>query len=115
MLVIATGASNGFWRHDRVEDLAEIEAELDAVTARLDAASSVAVVGGGATGVSVADNLARRGGAEVHLFHDGDVAAARATTPRSGSWIAGVLRRRRRESSTRAIGPSCPTASPATA
>ncbi len=30
------------------------------------------MVGGGATGVSVADNLARRGGAEVHLFHSGD-------------------------------------------
>ena len=29
VLVIATGASNGFWRHDRVEDLAAIEAELE--------------------------------------------------------------------------------------
>ena len=72
VLVIATGASNGFWRHDRVEDLAAIDADLAAVTAQLDAAATIAVVGGGATGVSVADNLARRGGADVHLFHSGD-------------------------------------------
>ena len=52
VLVIATGASNGFWRHDRIEDLVQIDAELGAVSAQLDAASCVAVVGGGATGVS---------------------------------------------------------------
>lgn len=71
VLVIATGASNGFWRHDRVEDLPAIDEDLRTVAARLDAAATVAVVGGGATGVSVADNLARRGGTEVHLFHSG--------------------------------------------
>ena len=72
VLVIATGASNGFWRHDRVEDLQAIDRELAAVASQLDAAATIAVVGGGATGVSVADNLARRGGTEVHLFHSGD-------------------------------------------
>lgn len=72
LLVLATGASNGFWRHDRVEDLRAIDAELAAVAAQLDQAATVAVIGGGATGVSVADNLARRGGTEVHLFHSGD-------------------------------------------
>ncbi|WP_426572514.1 NAD(P)/FAD-dependent oxidoreductase [Aquihabitans sp. McL0605] len=72
LLVIATGASNGFWRHDRIEDLQAIDDDLAAVSTQLEAATSVAVVGGGATGVSVADNLARRGGAQVHLFHSGD-------------------------------------------
>ena len=71
VFVIATGVSNGFWRHDRIEDLATIDADLDATAARLDAAATIAVIGGGATGVSVADNLARRGRAEVHLFHSG--------------------------------------------
>lgn len=91
LLVIATGASNGFWRHDRVEDLAAIDAELGAVTAQLDAAATVAVIGGGATGVSVADNLARRGGTEVHLFHSGDEPLP-GYHPKVRRWITGQLR-----------------------
>ena len=79
-LVVATGASNGFWRHDRVEDMAEIEAGLDAPAARLESARSIAVVGGGATGVNVADNLARRGGAEVHSSSPGTCRSP-GTTP----------------------------------
>jgi NADH dehydrogenase FAD-containing subunit len=90
-LVIATGASNGFWRHDRTEDEAGIEAGLAAVSARLEAASSVAVVGGGPTGVSVADNLARRGGTEVHLFHSGDEPLP-GYHPKARAWIARQLR-----------------------
>ena len=91
MLVIATGASNGFWRHDRVEDLGAIEADLVTVAAALDAAATVAVVGGGATGVSVADNLARRGNAGIHLFHSGDLPLP-GYHPKVRRWIAGVLR-----------------------
>jgi len=34
-LVVATGVTNGFWRHDRVEDLAAAEAGVDAVRADL--------------------------------------------------------------------------------
>lgn len=71
-LVIATGVSNGFWRHDRTEDLDEIAEGMGAINDALSSASTIAVVGGGATGVSVADNLARRGGAQVHLFHSGE-------------------------------------------
>ena len=70
--VIATGVSNGFWRHDRVEDLAAIDDSMSAVNKQLAAASTIAVIGGGATGVSVADNLARSGDAQVHLFISGD-------------------------------------------
>jgi len=90
VLVIATGASNGFWRHDRVEDLRAIDDELAAVASQLDAAATVAVVGGGATGVSVADNLARRGGAEVHLFHSGDQPLP-GYHPKVRRWITGQL------------------------
>ncbi len=70
--VIATGVSNGFWRHDRLEDLATIDTELSAINAELNGAGTIAVVGGGATGVSVADNLARAGRSKVHLFHSGE-------------------------------------------
>ncbi|MFM8303635.1 MAG: FAD-dependent oxidoreductase [Actinomycetota bacterium] len=71
-LVVATGVANGFWRHDRVESLAAVHAGMDAVYRQLAGAATVAVVGGGATGVSVADNLARAGHTEVHLFLSGD-------------------------------------------
>ena len=70
--VIATGVTNGFWRHDRLEDLVTIDTELSAINAELNGAGTIAVVGGGATGVSVADNLARAGRSKVHLFHSGE-------------------------------------------
>jgi NADH dehydrogenase FAD-containing subunit len=89
-LVIATGASNGFWRNDRVEDLATVENGLVAVNAEIGAASTIAVIGGGATGISVADNLARAGGAEVHLFHSGSKPLP-GYHPKVRSWIGRVL------------------------
>ena len=91
VLVIATGATNGFWRHDRVEGLAEIDADHAAVATQVAGAGTIAVVGGGATGVGVADSLARRGGAEVHLFHSGD-APLPDYHPRVRAWISGTLR-----------------------
>lgn len=69
VLVIASGATNGFWRQDAVESLDATEAALDAVAAQIDRAASLAIVGGGATGVSAAFNLARRHPAKaVDLF-----------------------------------------------
>jgi NADH dehydrogenase FAD-containing subunit len=91
VLVIATGASNGFWRHDRVEDLVAIDAELSAATEQLAGAATVAVVGGGPTGVSVAHNLGRAGRAEVHLFHGGDLPLP-GYHPEVRRWIADELR-----------------------
>ena len=70
--VIATGVSNGFWRHDRVEDIGMVDSQIAESANTLASARVVAVIGGGATGVSVADNLARTGSHEVHLFHSGD-------------------------------------------
>jgi NADH dehydrogenase FAD-containing subunit len=91
ILVIATGASNGFWRHDRVEDLATIDTELASVTDTLHRAATVAVIGGGTTGVSVADNLARKGTAQVHLFHSGDEPLP-GYHPKVRRWIGDELR-----------------------
>ena len=90
ILVIATGATNGFWRHDRVEDLATVESAIDASAAALDRDGTIAVIGGGATGVSVADNLARKGRAQVHLFHSGDLPLP-GYHPKVRTWMAGVL------------------------
>lgn len=70
--IVATGVANGFWRTDAVQGEKEIQMSIDAVTQQLSQAKKVAIVGGGATGVSVADNLARTKKVEVHLFHSGD-------------------------------------------
>jgi NADH dehydrogenase FAD-containing subunit len=94
VLVVATGTSNGFWRHDRVEGIDEVETLTRESAARLASAPTVAVVGGGATGVSVADNLARRGLARpgAPRCTCSTVASNRclATTraPGPGSWVA---------------------------
>ena len=58
-LIIATGVSNGFWRDDRVETAASIERRLSAQVASVEAAGSIAVVGGGPCGTSTAFNLKR--------------------------------------------------------
>lgn len=58
-LVIASGVSNGFWRDDRLETQQRIESRLNAQVEAVTAASSVAVVGGGPSGVSAAFNLKR--------------------------------------------------------
>lgn len=60
LLVVATGTTNGFWRQARVEDVATVEAQIVDTTERIEKAASIAIVGGGPTGVSSAANLARR-------------------------------------------------------
>ncbi len=73
VLVIASGTTNGFWRRRDVEDLAAIEAGIDEVASSIDRARSIAIIGGGPTGVSSAYNLAtRRSDLEVHLFYGQD-------------------------------------------
>jgi NADH dehydrogenase FAD-containing subunit len=90
-LVVATGVANGFWRHDRVEDLKTINGAMVEASQRIGAASTVALIGGGATGVSVADNLARRNTGTVHLFHDG-AEPLPGYHPRVRTWASRVLR-----------------------
>lgn len=89
-LVVASGVTNGFWRHDRLEDAAAVDAALAATDERLASARRIAVVGGGATGVSVAYNLARHRSAEVHLFHGGDLPLP-GFHPKVRRWMAGEL------------------------
>ncbi len=73
ILVVASGVTNGFWRRPGIEERAQIDVAIDDAAGRIARASSVAIVGGGATGVSVAFNLARRyGDKEVHLFFSQD-------------------------------------------
>ena len=70
VLVISSGATNGFWRNDALEDLAEISDKIAQAASKMAEADEIAIVGGGATGVSVAVNLADRYPHKlVHLFH----------------------------------------------
>jgi NADH dehydrogenase FAD-containing subunit len=58
VLVIATGVRNGFWRQPSAQSVEQIDAGLWASHDRLAAAGSLAVIGGGATAVSAAFNVA---------------------------------------------------------
>lgn len=72
-LVIASGVTNGFWRTAGFEGDAEIEAGIADAATRISAARRVAIVGGGATGVSVAANIAETWpDRDVHLFFSQD-------------------------------------------
>ena len=91
-LVIATGVSNGFWRDDRVEAADDVAARIEESARHLAEARTIAVVGGGATGVSVAANLARAGHTDVHLFVSGDEPLPEHH-PRARRWMTRVLQR----------------------
>jgi len=70
VLVISSGVTNGFWRNDGLEELAGIEDGISRAASRIREAKAVAIVGGGATGVSVAANLAEQSsGQSIHLFY----------------------------------------------
>ena len=90
VLVVATGVANGFWRSDAVRDDAAVATDLADRHARLAAAGSVAVVGGGAAAVGAAYNLAVRWpGKQVDLYFPGE----RGLPQHHGRTWAGVRRR----------------------
>ena len=68
-LVISSGVTNGFWRDNAMEDVDEIHRKIDSTSEQLLQAQSIAIIGGGATGASVAANLAARHPEKsVHFF-----------------------------------------------
>ena len=72
-LVIASGTSNGFWRDDSIRSQKEIDDALQADAARIETASTIAVVGGGPCGVSCALNIRRADPSkQVTLYFSGD-------------------------------------------
>ena len=69
VLVLSSGVTNGFWRNDALESFPAVRDGIARRATEIEEASSIAIVGGGATGVSVASNLAERfPGKAVHLF-----------------------------------------------
>jgi len=72
-LVIATGVTNGFWRRAVLQSPDDVHQGLREAHDRLSAATSVAVIGGGAAAVSSAANLAARWpDKHVGLYHPGN-------------------------------------------
>lgn len=59
VLVISTGTTNGFWRRPTLQTADDVATDLHETHERLARAQRIAVVGGGATAVSSAGNLAR--------------------------------------------------------
>jgi NADH dehydrogenase FAD-containing subunit len=90
-LVISTGVTNGFWRQPSLQSAHEIDADLELTHDRLAAATSVAVVGGGAAAVSAAANVALAWpGKRVDLYFPGDRALAQHH-PRAWTRVRGRL------------------------
>ncbi|MEM1308415.1 MAG: FAD-dependent oxidoreductase [Cyanobacteria bacterium P01_H01_bin.153] len=72
-LLIASGVSNGFWRNNDMDGLSVAEAKIDAASKKVATADILAVVGGGATGVSIASNVAEQyPDKQIHLFYSRD-------------------------------------------
>lgn len=70
VLIIASGVSNGFWRTNQLEHIEDLDQNIARNAKTLADANRVAVVGGGATGVSVSANLATQyPEKEIHLFY----------------------------------------------
>ena len=117
-LVISTGVTNGFWRQPKLQSSAEVDADLRTVHEQLEAASSVAVVGGGTAAVSSAFNIATRWpGKRVALTsrttaHLSITTRGRGATCAAGSSLPGSVFITGIERSSRTALPS--TRSPAT-
>lgn len=70
VLVISSGVVNGFWRNDALEDLTSIGDGIRRAAEQIAEAESIAIIGGGATGVSVAANVRERyPDKTVHFFY----------------------------------------------
>ncbi|MEM9667445.1 MAG: FAD-dependent oxidoreductase [Pseudomonadota bacterium] len=72
-LVIATGTENGFWRKTRLESWEQEAGRRAEERAALNDARTIAIIGGGASGVSLAASLAERyPDRSVRLYHSGE-------------------------------------------
>ena len=73
VLVIATGVRNGFWRTQTIRSAAEVDAALAAAHQAVADADRVMVLGGGASAVGAAANIAGQWpDKHVDLYHPGE-------------------------------------------
>ncbi len=70
VLLISSGVSNGFWRNNHLQSFESIDQSIIEKAEQLSMARSIAIIGGGATGVSAASNLKEQyPDKDVHLFY----------------------------------------------
>lgn len=73
VVVVATGVTNGFWRHPTLQDSGAVDADLASPHERIAAAGSVMIIGGGAAALSSAAQVAERWpGTTVDVYFPGD-------------------------------------------
>lgn len=73
VLVVATGVTNGFWRHPTLQDSRGVDADILLPHQRLAASKTVAIIGGGAAALSSAAQVAERWpDKNVDLYFPGD-------------------------------------------
>ncbi|GAA1699272.1 FAD-dependent oxidoreductase [Dietzia cercidiphylli] len=73
VVVVATGVTNGFWRHPTLQDTRGVDADILLPHQRLAASETVAIIGGGAAALSSAAQVAERWPAKaVNVYFPGD-------------------------------------------
>ncbi|MBB1053350.1 FAD-dependent oxidoreductase, partial [Dietzia sp. B44] len=72
-LVVATGVTNGFWRHPTLRDSRGVDADISLPHQRIAASRTVAIIGGGAAALSSAAQVAERWPTKtVDVYFPGD-------------------------------------------
>lgn len=73
VLLVASGVTNGFWRTNGVENKMAIEQKITKMGALIRGARTIAIVGGGASAVSLAANLkAQSSQKHIYLYYPQD-------------------------------------------
>lgn len=73
VVVVATGVTNGFWRHPTLQDSCGVDADISLPHQRIADAETVAIIGGGAAALSSAAQVAERWPTKtVDVYFPGD-------------------------------------------
>lgn len=73
VVVVATGVTNGFWRHPTLQDSRGVDADISLPHQRIAGADTVAIIGGGAAALSSAAQVAERWPAKtVDVYFPGE-------------------------------------------
>jgi len=72
-LIIASGATNGFWRDDKLLTENDVRSTLETSARKIEKGQNLAIIGGGPSGISTASNFKEiHPDKSVHLFFSGE-------------------------------------------
>jgi len=73
VLIIASGATNGFWRDDKLLTENDVRSTLETGARKIEKGQNLAIIGGGPSGISTASNFKEiHPDKSVHLFFSGE-------------------------------------------